>query len=244
MEDLLKKYVGIEVTDCNCDEQLLGGKKSEWSLQDEEDFYKSNEVSSLEKQMQSRIQEKKNDLAKAKEVLEEMKVCISNNQFVSMDLLHKNEILYQLISERVRLDIYRKMKNSKAGLKDKETKRLAKQNAAEYMKQMENIYSPKYVIRQAHLKEKLDRVTEILDRNEKSVQKRKEDAEQVYEYIKTTENCRKTAMVILKNMDILSVDELRKACKHLLEKYPDDYASETNSKRCILCLDFKENYCN
>jgi hypothetical protein len=68
------------------------------------------------------------------------------------------------------------------------------------------------------------------------------DAEQLYDYIKTTENCRKTAMVILKNIDILSIDELRIACKHLLEKYPDDYASETNSKRCILCLDFKENY--
>lgn len=175
MEDLLKKYVGIEVADCNCDERLLGGRKSEWSLQDEKDFYKSNEVASLEAQMQSRIQEKKDDLARAKEVLEEMRVCISNNQFVSTDLLHKNEILYQLISERVRLDIYRKIKNSKARLKDKETKKLAKKNAGEYMKQMANIYSPKYVIRQAHLEEKLDRVTETLDRNEKSIQKRKED---------------------------------------------------------------------
>lgn len=175
MEDLLKKYVGIEVADCNCDEQLLGGRKSEWSLQDEKDFYKSNEVASLETQMQFRIQEKKNDLARAKEVLEEMRGCINNNQFVSTDLLHKNEILYQLISERVRLDIYRKIKNSKARLKDKETKKLAKKNAGEYMKQMENIYSSKYVIRQAHLEEKLDRVTETLERNEKSIQKRKED---------------------------------------------------------------------
>lgn len=175
MEDLLKKYVGIEVADCNCDEQLLGGRKSEWSLQDEKDFYKSNEVASLETQMQSRIQEKKDELARTKEVLEEMRGCINNNQFVSTDLLHKNEILYQLISERVRLDIYRKIKNSKARLKDKETKKLAKKNAGEYMKQMENIYSSKYVIRQAHLEEKLDRVTETLERNEKSIQKRKED---------------------------------------------------------------------
>jgi hypothetical protein len=68
------------------------------------------------------------------------------------------------------------------------------------------------------------------------------DAEQLYEYIKMTESCRKTAMVILKNMDIIGVDELRSACKHLLEKYPEEFASETNSKRCILCLDFRENY--
>ena len=175
MEDLLKKYIRIEVADCNCDEQLLGGRKSEWSLQDEKDFYKSNEVVNLETQIQSRIQEKKRDLARAKKVLEEMRGCINNKRFVSIDLLHKNEILYQLISERVRLDIYRKIKNSKAGLKDKETKKLAKKNAGEYMKQMENIYSSKYVIRQTHLEEKLDKVTETLERNEKSIQKRKED---------------------------------------------------------------------
>lgn len=175
MEDLLKKYVGIEVADCNCDEQLLGGRKSEWSLNDEKDFYKSKEVVKLEAEMQSRIQEKKDELTIAKAVLDEMIECINNHQYVSSDLLHKNEIVYKLISERVRLDIYRKIKKSKAGLKDKATKKLAKQNTVVYMKQMENIYSPKYVIRQAHLKEKLDRVKETLDRNGKSIQKRKED---------------------------------------------------------------------
>lgn len=175
MEDLLKKYVGIEVADCNCDEQLLGGRKSEWSLNDEKDFYKSKEVVKLEAEMQSRIQEKKDELTIAKAVLDEMIKCINNHQYVSSDLLHKNEIVYKLISERVRLDIYRKIKKSKAGLKDKATKKLAKQNTVVYMKQMENIYSPKYVIRQAHLKEKLDRVKETLDRNGKSIQKRKED---------------------------------------------------------------------
>lgn len=175
MEDLLKKYVGIEVADCNCDEQLLGGRKSEWSLNDEKDFYKSKEVVKLEAEMQSRIQEKKDELTIAKAVLDETIECINNHQYVSSDLLHKNEIVYKLISERVRLDIYRKIKKSKAGLKDTATKKLAKQNTVVYMKQMENIYSPKYVIRQAHLKEKLDRVKETLDRNGKSIQKRKED---------------------------------------------------------------------
>ena len=175
MEDLLKKYVGIEVEDYNCDEKLLGGRKSEWGLQDEKDFYKSNEVVILEKEMRSRIQEKKDNLAVARAVLEEMRACISNHQFVTTDLLHKNEVLYQLISERVRLDIYRKIKKSKAGLRDRDTKRLAKQNAVEYMKQMEKKYSAKYVIRQEHLEEKLDRVAETLDRNEKSIEKRKDE---------------------------------------------------------------------
>ena len=125
--------------------------------------------------MQSRVQQKKDELALTKAVLKEMRVCINNHQFVPADLLHKNEILYQLISERVRLDIYRKIKNSKTGLKDKKTKKIAKQNAVEYMKQMEDIHSSKYVIRQKQLEEKLDRVAETLNRNEKSIQKRKEE---------------------------------------------------------------------
>lgn len=58
----------------------------------------------------------------------------------------------------------------------------------------------------------------------------------------TLDNCRKTAMVILKNIEKLSVDDLRLACKYLNEKYPNDYATGTNAKRCIRCLDFKENY--
>lgn len=173
MEDLLKKYVGIEVEDCNCDERLLGGRKSEWSIEDEEGFYNSEEIVKLELEMQSRIQEKKDELVKINAVLDEMKICIENGQFVSSALLHKNDILYKVISERVRLDIYRKIKKSK--LKNKETKKLAKTNSIEYMKQMENESSSKYVIRQATLKEKIDKVRETIIRNEKSIQKRKEE---------------------------------------------------------------------
>ena len=40
---------------------------------------------------------------------------------------------------------------------------------------MEDIHSSKYVIRQKQLEEKLDRVAETLNRNEKSIQKRKEE---------------------------------------------------------------------
>ena len=65
---------------------------------------------------------------------------------------------------------------------------------------------------------------------------------QLVQYMDTMVNCRKTAMAILKNMDKLSIDELRLACKYLYEKYPDEYATETNAKRCIMCLDFRENY--
>lgn len=65
---------------------------------------------------------------------------------------------------------------------------------------------------------------------------------ELLEYMRSAPNCRKTAMGILKNIEMLSVEELRNACKYLYKTYPAEYATETNSKRCVLCLDFKENY--
>lgn len=175
MQDLLMKYIGIKVEDCNCDALLLGGRKSEWSLDDEKGFYQSNEIIKLETQMRRRVEEKTSEINSVKIALGEMRSCIGNHQFVSKELLHKNESLYQLISERVRLDIYRKINHSRAGLKDKKAKTIAKQKAIEFMGQMENTDSSKYVIRQEHLAEKLDRVQEALDRNEKSLMKRKKE---------------------------------------------------------------------
>ena len=66
--------------------------------------------------------------------------------------------------------------------------------------------------------------------------------DKLVEYMDTTANCRKSAMAVLKNIDMLSIEQLRDACKYLFEKYPNEYASESNTKRCIMCLDFKENY--
>ena len=69
-----------------------------------------------------------------------------------------------------------------------------------------------------------------------------ENYAQLKEYLTSSENCRKAAMAILKNINMLSIEELRETCKYLAERYPNDYITETNSKRCILCLDFKENF--
>lgn len=65
---------------------------------------------------------------------------------------------------------------------------------------------------------------------------------ELYDHIQSAENCKKTAMTILKNVEYLSVDELREACKFLFEKYPNEYMLDTDSKRCILCLDFLDYY--
>ena len=66
--------------------------------------------------------------------------------------------------------------------------------------------------------------------------------DELYDYMKTAPNCRRAAMAVLKNINMLSVNDLRRACKHLFEKYPDEFLHETNAERCVLCLDLKENY--
>lgn len=69
-----------------------------------------------------------------------------------------------------------------------------------------------------------------------------ETYEQLLECMQGEETCRKAAMAVLKNMDWLTVGELRQACVYLFENYRNEIAKETNAKRCILCLDFRENY--
>lgn len=66
--------------------------------------------------------------------------------------------------------------------------------------------------------------------------------DRVKEQMMQEDTCRKAAMTVLKNIDVLSIAELRDACKYLYETYPTEYFTETNAKRCVLCLDFMENY--
>lgn len=66
--------------------------------------------------------------------------------------------------------------------------------------------------------------------------------DQLREYMDSVHNCRKAAMAVLKNIEWLSIDSLREACKYLFEKFPDDNMADSNYKRCVMCLDFKENY--
>ncbi len=66
--------------------------------------------------------------------------------------------------------------------------------------------------------------------------------DQLIEYMDTMHNCRKAAMAVLKNIEKLSIDNLRDTCKYLFEKYPDENMTDSNYKRCVMCLDFRENY--
>lgn len=51
----------------------------------------------------------------------------------------------------------------------------------------------------------------------------------------------KEAGIILKNINYFSNEELRSLCKYLFEKYQDGVMESTHFKRCVMCLDLREN---
>lgn len=51
----------------------------------------------------------------------------------------------------------------------------------------------------------------------------------------------KVAGIVLKNIAILSNTELRLLCQDMWQKYRSEFYTSTNFKRCVMCLDFREN---
>lgn len=174
MNDLMAKYVSIKSTEVNCDEILLGGKKSDWHI-DNENFKKSVNLINLLKEIDDQVKINKELLFDAKETLGEIIRKLENDEMVPEGLLVKNQLLYRLICERVRLSIFRKINNNISGLSDKEIKKKAKEQMKVFMKELGNSESRKYYIRQKTLLEKLTGVSNTIDRKIKSLEKRKQD---------------------------------------------------------------------
>ena len=65
---------------------------------------------------------------------------------------------------------------------------------------------------------------------------------EIKEAMQKQDSCRKAALVVLKNINVLKTKELRDVCIYLFKCYPNEYYKDSYSKRCILCLDLKENY--
>lgn len=175
MEDLLRKYINISIEEYNCDSQLLGGRKSEWTLEDDAVFYQSRELQKLESQLYKRSEKKEKEVLEAISTLRTMQDYIAHEELISMELLHSNALLYQLIYERVRLEIYRKINNSMSGWSDQKVKKTAKAQTIIYMKQLEMITERKHIKRQKNLAGKLDKVLNTLQRNRLTIKKRKND---------------------------------------------------------------------
>lgn len=154
---------------------MLGGRNSQWDLTDKTIFYQSSELQKLEEELNKRSEKKEQELYEAISVLKDMKDRIAHGILLPKELLHSNVMLYQLIYERVRLDIYRKINHSKSGWSDTQVKRTAKLHTAVYMKQLETPTDRKYIRRQNDLKEKLNKVWNNLQRNKLTTIRRKKE---------------------------------------------------------------------
>lgn len=52
---------------------------------------------------------------------------------------------------------------------------------------------------------------------------------------------RRQAMLVLKNANLLTANDLREACKFLFHRLPEEFTSQSHFKRCVMILDLKEN---
>ncbi|MCP3792968.1 DNA adenine methylase [Paenibacillus sp. CH40] len=169
MKDLMEVHLGIKVYSDNCDEHLLGGKKSDFTFDDER-ILSSQTMRNLIEEMNIITNKRKKKIT---ETLDSLNLMIENNNRYSyiIEALN-NEELKILITERVRLDIYRKIKNSAKHLSDKKIKQIAKYETSRFILDLlDNRHKVRYR-RTQQLNNKLPYVKETIIRKMKSQPKR------------------------------------------------------------------------
>ena len=68
-----------------------------------------------------------------------------------------------------------------------------------------------------------------------------ESAEAIRQEIDNVPDTNRKCGVILKNIDVLSTDEIRKLCIPIFEADTKSAMNSTNFKRCVMCIDLLEN---
>ncbi|WP_027087430.1 DNA methyltransferase [Cohnella panacarvi] len=164
MQDLLKKYLSIDVYADNCDEYLLGGNKSEILENSSGIISNSKTLSLLDEELKSVV------TSETKKIID-LKNCVAILLINSnLDMLIKaleNDELFKLIKERIRLDIYRKL-NSKANLPTKKIKEIAKKSADRFMSQLSALKGSRRYRKMEIIKSKLPFINETLERRVES----------------------------------------------------------------------------
>lgn len=174
MRDLMQKYLHIPMDYEDCDELLLGGRKSDSSLKDLTRFYSSKELNILLSQIDKKIELKLRKSMTAKLLL--INIMEKSEANLCIDDIKANDLLYKLICERLRLDIYRKIRNKHSDFKDKEIKKLAKKQSIECMKDFSDINNKrKFYRRRKLIVDSFRKVLVTLNRNYVSVADRKSE---------------------------------------------------------------------
>lgn len=175
MSDLMLKYLNIESKHDNCDQYLLGGKRSDYELNKIDTFYQSkairNLISSMDKVIEKNLRERSN----ASDVINNLMKALKSNKCIYSDNIHLNDIVYSLIKERIRLDTYRKITDKTYKLEDRKIKRISKEQSEIFMKELLGKNSTRKYRRIMQLKEKLPYVKETITRNIQSLPRRREE---------------------------------------------------------------------
>lgn len=175
MSDLMLKYLNIDSKYDNCDQYLLGGKKSDYELNEIDAFYESKTIKSLISCMDKVIGKNLKERNNASNVVSELMESFERNECICCNNIKLNDIAYSLIKERVRLDTYREIAEETSKLEDKKIKRISKKQSQVFMNELLGENNKKKYKRTIQLKAKLPYVQEAINRNMQSLPKRKEE---------------------------------------------------------------------
>lgn len=172
MNDLMYKYLDIRCEYDNCDQYLLGGKKSDFDLEDESNFYNSNEIKKLISDMDRVISSNIREREEVRLQIEYLIECLSSNN-LEKAYIYSNELLLKLIKERVRLDIYRNINSKKSKLDNKKIKQISKEKSEQFLTELFDKDKRLKYRREKQLIDKLPYIKETINRNIQSMPKRK-----------------------------------------------------------------------
>jgi DNA modification methylase len=172
MDDLLLKYLQIKVDSANCDELLLGGRKSDYEFPEQDILSKSQTLSDLLELMKTIVEEENQKLKISLSQLKQYHGNAILDKSMSIQTIISETKLSKIIKERIRLDVFRKINKSARNLNKKEIKTIAKKETELFLKQIVNSSSKIRYKRLIQLEEKLPFVKESLERKIKAQPKR------------------------------------------------------------------------
>lgn len=172
MKDLLKKYLNINCDYDNCDQYLLGGKKSDFILDDDIDFYNSVELQKLIREMDDVINKNIQERIKIKAEIEQIIQHLNQDNTKEIDF-EISEMILKLIKERIRLDLYRYLNSKKKDMDAKRIKEIARTKSEQFINELFSINEKLRNKRKNQLKSKLPYIKDTIDRNINSMPKRK-----------------------------------------------------------------------
>jgi DNA methylase len=172
MSDLVYKYLNIKVHSENCDEYLLGGRKSEFEIVDNEIISRSKTLKELVIKMGFVIEDELAQLNYMKSNLVIIQKLISQGVIVNEEDI-RNDLL-KLIRERIRLRYYRHF-NGEASYTTKEVRMLSIEKTEEFFNQLFTLDEQARLVLLKTLEEVLPAVMETIKRKIISVPRRKEE---------------------------------------------------------------------